>query len=100
MQATDHNNAVSPGAAPIRRTVEPFTLSTPVFCVATADPAIGGTCEGGFGYIEELGIVLNETGDAPCAELGPLQVWDGGADGDGETVADNTLFAVQGLFVP
>jgi hypothetical protein len=32
-------------------------------------------------------------------QLGKLQIFDGGPDGDAET-ADNTLFAVQGLFVP
>jgi hypothetical protein len=99
VQATDHNNAVSPGGGIDPGTVEPFTLATPVFCAATADPAIGGTCEGGFGYIEQLGITLVD-GRRHLWELGRLQVWDGGADGDGETAADNTLFAIQGLFVP
>ena len=32
-------------------------------------------------------------------ELGKLRVLDGGADGDAET-GPNTLFAVQGVFVP
>ena len=32
--------------------------------------------------------------------LGQVQVFDGGADGDADTAADNTLFAVQGLFAP
>ena len=33
-------------------------------------------------------------------ELGQVQVFDGGADGDGDTAGDNTLFAVQGAFTP
>jgi hypothetical protein len=33
-------------------------------------------------------------------ELGPLRVLDGGADGLASTPGDNTLFAVQGVFVP
>jgi ectonucleotide pyrophosphatase/phosphodiesterase family member 5 len=33
-------------------------------------------------------------------ELGQLQIYDGGADGDADTPGDNTLFAVQGLFAP
>ena len=33
-------------------------------------------------------------------EFERLQLWDGGADGDGNTAADNTLFAVQGIFIP
>jgi len=33
-------------------------------------------------------------------ELGPVQVFDGGADGLASSAGDNTLFAEQGLFVP
>jgi hypothetical protein len=33
-------------------------------------------------------------------ELGQVRVFDGGADSDASTAADNTLFAVQGVFVP
>ena len=33
-------------------------------------------------------------------ELGQVQVDDGGADGDADTAGDNTLFMVQGVFVP
>ena len=33
-------------------------------------------------------------------ELGQIQVFDGGSDGDGDTTGDNTLFAVQGAFAP
>ena len=32
-------------------------------------------------------------------ELGQVRVFDGGPDGDADT-ADNSLFAVQGVFVP
>jgi hypothetical protein len=39
-------------------------------------------------------------GDRTSWEFSRLQVWDGGADGDWSTKVDNTLFAVQGLFVP
>ena len=33
-------------------------------------------------------------------QLGKVQVYDGGADGDADTAGDNTLFMEQGLFVP
>jgi hypothetical protein len=33
-------------------------------------------------------------------ELGPIQVFDGGADGLASSSGDNTLFAEQGLFAP
>ena len=32
--------------------------------------------------------------------LGQIRLYDGGPDGDGETVSGNTLFAAQGMFVP
>ena len=32
--------------------------------------------------------------------LDKLRVYDGGPDGDGDTEADNSLFATQGVFVP
>jgi hypothetical protein len=33
-------------------------------------------------------------------QLGQVRIYDGGADGDADTLGDNTLFAVQGLFAP
>ena len=33
-------------------------------------------------------------------QIGDLEVYDGGSDGLAATTLDNTLFAVQGLFVP
>ena len=39
-------------------------------------------------------------GDRAIWQLGQVQLFDGGVDGDAETAADNTLFATQGIFVP
>jgi hypothetical protein len=33
-------------------------------------------------------------------EVAQLQIFDGGADGQAGTTADNTLFGVQGVFIP
>jgi hypothetical protein len=44
------------------------------------------------------GGVVREARRAVWA-LGPVKVFDGGADGDADT-PDNTLFAVQGTFAP
>jgi hypothetical protein len=33
-------------------------------------------------------------------ELDAVQIYDGGADGDGDTTADNTVFARPGVFIP
>ncbi len=33
-------------------------------------------------------------------ELDAVRIFDGGADGDGDTTADNSVFARPGIFVP
>ena len=32
--------------------------------------------------------------------LDAVRIYDGGADGDGDTAADNTVFARPGIFIP
>ena len=72
-------------------------LSFNIPCAATPGPE-GGACN------------ITTTADAVLAawcKEGQRSVWelagpgfDGGADADGDTTGDNTLFAVQGLFAP
>jgi glucose/arabinose dehydrogenase len=75
----------------------PFGITVP--CAATPAGSIGSSCN------------LATTADAVTANtvregkrtmwgLGQVQVFDGGADGDADTAGDNTLFAVQGTYVP
>jgi dipeptidyl aminopeptidase/acylaminoacyl peptidase len=79
-------------------TVEDVTYSFPLQCSPTSAESIGSTC------------AVDTTADAvaPGAvvegvrsiwQLGQLQVFDGGRDGVAST-EPNTLFAVQGFFVP
>jgi hypothetical protein len=74
----------------------PYAVTTP--CAATSNTAVGGTCS------------VTTTADAIAAgtvnesrrsiwQLGQVKVYDGGPDGLIST-NDNTLFAVQGVFVP
>ena len=42
------------------------------------------------------GLVVG--GNRALWQLGQVEVYDGGSDSDGDTLADNTLFAVQGVF--
>jgi hypothetical protein len=100
MQVTDHHNGPDPvwgGNEP--GTAQQFNFDFPFSCTATPDPDVGSTCARQVGYIEEFGMAIAD-GLRTLWEFGPLQVWDGGADSDGSTADDNTLFAVQGLFVP
>jgi len=81
------------------QTVSDFDFGFAVPCAATADSTTGGACS------------VNTTADAVLPgtvpersraiwELGDVRVEDGGADGQGSTRADNTVFLTQGLFLP
>jgi len=103
VRATDHYTCTPPPdpCSPVDPgTVEDFTVRFDVPCAATGEPAIGATCER---------LTLSDVVVAPLAtrdgkrhlwEHGQIRLFDGGADGDGSTIADNTLFAVQGIFIP
>ena len=101
LRTTDKYNGVAAGGGTDQATGD-RTFEVTVPCGANPTPdSIGSTCE------------LTTTADAvygdPSAakegtraiwELGQVQIYDGGADGDVDTATGNTLFAVQGLFVP
>jgi hypothetical protein len=102
VQITDHYNGDGSGTYTEAGTMQgTFTVSFPVICAQTSDPAIGSTCSVNKLYMEAIdgSDPIKET-KRNVWEAGQIQVFDGGADGDGSTVADNTLFAVQGIFVP
>jgi hypothetical protein len=78
--------------------VQDTTVPVTVPCAATADPAKGGVC----GISTTVDAVVPGAvpeGKRSIWEMGQVQVLDGGPDGDVST-ADNSLFAVQGVFVP
>jgi hypothetical protein len=69
-------------------------------CAPTAGPPdVGSTCAAS---TTADAVMPGITPEAKRAiwQLGPLEVFDGGSDGDGDTTGDNTLFATQGLFAP
>jgi len=67
-------------------------------CAATAGTSIGGTCTTN---TTANAVVVGSVKDAQRAvvEVSQLQIFDGGADGN-VTTTDNTLFMVQGIFIP
>ena len=73
----------------------PFPFSVP--CSATGGSQ-GATCSVTTSVDGVTPGVARE-GRRAVWEIGQVQVFDGGADGDADT-ADNTLFAVQGTFTP
>jgi hypothetical protein len=67
-------------------------------CASTPSSAAGSTCS----ILTTADALTADTlreGKRTIWELGKVELYDGGPDGDVET-ADNTLFAVQGLFTP
>ena len=79
-------------------TASDVTLSFSAPCTATGGPE-GGSCSLTTTADAVLPGVVKE-GERAVWELGQLQVFDGGGDGDGDTTGDNTLFAVPGLYAP
>ncbi len=95
LRRTDKQNGTGTDSA----TVQDFTTSFAVPCTATGSTTTGADCS------------ISTTADAVTPgsvveskralwQLGQVQVFDGGSDNDADTVPGNTLFAVQGIFVP
>ena len=64
-----------------------------------ADPAMGRSCNlTTSADTLAAGAVLE--GRRAIWEASQVEVFDGGADNDGDTTGDNTLFATQGLYAP
>jgi hypothetical protein len=74
----------------------PFPVNST--CANTVSTAVGGTCSVSTSANGVLAGAVKDTQRA-VVEVGQLQIFDGGADGNVAT-ADNTLFGVQGIFIP
>jgi hypothetical protein len=98
IQITDHWNAVAPGGGPDAATVVPIPFPVEAQCVSTADAGIGGRCSINTSANAVVPGSVKD-GKRGIVEIGQIQVTDGGPDGIVAT-APNTLFAVQGIFIP
>lgn len=76
-----------------------FKLAWSIPCIKTSDTARGGDCVNATKADALVPGIVREKSRA-IWEMDQLKVYDGGPDNDGDTTADNTLLAVQGLFVP
>jgi hypothetical protein len=95
IRISDHYNG--PGLNEAATVVDiPFPVNAS--CVATAATNVGGTCTANTTANTVVPGSVKDTQRA-VVEIGQLQVNDGGADGLVST-ADNTLFEVQGIFIP
>jgi len=96
---TDHWNASAPGGGTDPATLQDFTIEHSWACVQNGLTSIGSTCN--------LSTSLNAVSPGAARgdkrsiwELDAVRIYDGGADGDGDTAADNTVFARPGIFIP
>ena len=101
LRITDKNNFAfvgdTPGAATVQGSV---ALAFVVPCAQTvSDSSIGSACSLSTTADAILpGMVAEQT--RILWEMGPVQVTDGGTDGDADTTAGNQPFLTQGLVIP
>jgi Tol biopolymer transport system component len=98
LRITDKDSPSS-GSVSAAATTRLFAFGFDIPCVGDPSPTVGSDC------------TVDTTVDAlvPGAikeslrtvwQIGQVRVFDGGADGDGSTASDNTVFATQGVFIP
>jgi hypothetical protein len=95
LRITDKYNGYGGGSATAADLEFPFTVP----CTATAEDPPGASCAVSTTADSVVPGAVPE-GKRSIWQLGQVEVFDGGADGLASTTADNTLFAVQGIFVP
>src|SRR4051812_29414853 len=102
IRLTDHWNATAPGGGTDAATVQDFTIEPPAafsrLCAQSGSTSTGSTCDESTRLNAVVpGVVRNARA---IWALNAAQIYDGGADGDGDTTADNTVFARPGIFIP
>jgi hypothetical protein len=100
---TDHWNATAPGGGTDTATVQDFAIdlpgAVPWACVQSGSTSTGSTCD----LHTSLNALIpgaSKGGKRSIWELHAVRIYDGGADGDGGSAADNTVFARPGIFIP
>jgi hypothetical protein len=99
VRLSDHWNGSAPGGGTDPATVQDFTTGFAWACVQSGSTSIGSTCNYSTSLNAQIPGAVRGDRRAIWA-LNAVQIYDGGADGDGDTTADNTLFAEPGIFVP
>ena len=98
VRQTDRWNATVPGGGSDPATVTDFTFPLTVYCTGTASTSEGSLCQAH----TDVNVIYPgalKDGKRLIWAMDDLRLFDGGPDGDGNT-ADNSLFAMPGVFVP
>ena len=85
---------------PDAATVLDLQLAFRAVCAATGNTTAGADCNLATTADSVVPGVIKESQRMLMEAVDPVRVFDGGADGDLDTPADNTLFLPQGIFVP
>jgi hypothetical protein len=99
IRMTDRWNATAPGGGTDHATSQDVSLSGSFPCAPTAATAWGSTCSLNTS-VNAITPGLVKDDKRAIWELGQAQIYDGGPDGDADTVPGDTLYAVQGVFIP
>ena len=98
IRITDHFNAIAAGGGTDTATVVDIPFPVAATCAATAGTGIGGACSATTSANATVPGAVKD-GKRATVEVGQITITDGGPDGVNGT-APNTLFEVQGIFIP
>jgi hypothetical protein len=98
LRITDKDNTPSPGG-PGAGTTVPFQYGFDIPCTPDPDPKIGSDCSISTTADTLVPGTIKES-LRTIWQIGRVRVDDAGPDGNPDTAADNTVFAVQGIFIP
>ena len=96
---TDHYSASAPGGGQDAATVQDFTIDHSWACAQSGSTSTGSTCD----LHTQLNVLIPGASKRSKREIWALdavRIYDGGPDGDGDTIADNTVFLRPGVFIP
>jgi hypothetical protein len=98
IRQSDHFNAVAPGGGADPATVQDYPFEVTVLCNETSSTSAGSACSVATLMNAIVPGVTKEKRDVHG--IMDIRIDDGGADGDGDTTADNTVFLRPGVFIP
>lgn len=98
VRLTDHWNGTAPGGGTDAATVQDFAMGLPGACAQSGSTSTGSTCNWHTSLNAHFPGSVREA--RAIWALDAVRIYDGGADGEGDTTADNTVFARPGVFIP
>jgi hypothetical protein len=98
VRITDRDNTPTPDG-PGPATVQDTTFKFTIPCSETPDTNIGSSC-GVTTTADAVVPGIAKEGNRSIWQLGAVEVWDGGSDGDVDPADGDALFLTQAVYVP